>query len=197
MKIRDHGPELKERCKALYLQNIRLGSIVSETGVKQRTLNTWIHRYKWNSLLAATRQTREKIQGRVLSIQPSPETPGSNEARQTLAKAVQKAAGKLAELDPKATLKDLRKYGKALEPLVRSAKIVHGWGSESVGGVVMSEVLGHEQEPQSSIAISADVQQVSCGPDTATGSVQSQPVSAPIPQDTQVTVQQPVASPPN
>lgn len=182
----DNNPDLRERVKRLYFQGIRPEVICGETGVKRGTLRTWINRYGWLRTVNAAKVMLEKRETRVLSIQPAPPSAGSTEARETLAKVIQKAAGKLAEVNPGPNLKELRKVGKALEPLVRSAKIVHGWGSESVGGVVMSEVLGHEQEPQSSIAISADVQQVSCGPDTATGSVQKPAAIESIPQDPQV-----------
>lgn len=184
---RKPDPELRERCKALYLRGLRPTSIAAETGVSTAVIHVWINRHGWKVLRNATELTLDKRQGRVLSIMPAAPSAASNRTRDALAKVIEKHTEALAQVNAKADVKAIRKVGKALEPLVRSAKIVHGWGNDSIAGVVVSELLGHEQERGSSIAIAADVEQVPCGPDTPTGSVPDPIPEADTPQLTQAT----------
>lgn len=181
--------ELRDRCKELYLRGVRPTRIAAETGVSVPVINVWVNRHGWKSLLIDVTRSHDGIARRVLSVQPAAPSAGSSEARDTLARVVQKASTALAGINPKANLKEIRKIGKALEPLVRSAKIIHGWGSEGPGGIVLADLLGHEREP--SVAITAEVQAVSCGQDTPTGSVPTPSTSEATPQLPQVATQQP------
>jgi len=187
-KKANRDPAIKERCKALYFQGVRNAIISAQTGVAEAVIRAWASKGKWHHAVNEAKALVAEQGVRVLSIQPAPASGASNALRDTFANVLQKAASKLAEIDPKKSLKEIRKVGKALEPLVRSGKIVHGWGNESSGGVVVAELLGHERETQSSIAIAADVQQVSCGQDTTTGSVPAACGSEEKPQDTSASV---------
>jgi hypothetical protein len=40
----------------------------------------------------------------------------------------------------------VRDFGEALEPLVRSAKIVHSWGNDVASGLVLTELLSADRE---------------------------------------------------
>ena len=191
---RNHAPELRERVKRLYFQGIRPETICAETGLKRTTLRTWINRYGWLRTVHAARAIVENREVRALAIQPNPPSAGSNLARETLAKVLQTAASKLATVDPKASVKEIRKLGKALEPLVRSGKILHNWGNDAPGGVVIAEVLGHERQ---SPAITVQAEQLSCGPDTTTGSVPPTAPEQATPQLTQPVDNQPSPQAPN
>ncbi len=46
--------------------------------------------------------------------------------------------GALSQIKPRANLKHIMRVGMALEPLVRSAKVVHGWGDEQAQGLIIS-----------------------------------------------------------
>lgn len=68
-------------------------------------------------------------------------------------------ASKLAEVPAKANLKHLRQVGDALEPLARTAKIVHDWGSEQPNALVMVGMFS-DQKPQETIEPAKDIQAV-------------------------------------
>lgn len=43
----------------------------------------------------------------------------------------------LKQIKPRANLKHIMRVGMALEPLVRSAKTIHGWGDEAAQGLII------------------------------------------------------------
>lgn len=81
----------------------------------------------------------------------------------------------LSKVPVKPNLKHITKLGQAMEPLARTAKIVHDWGNDSPSGIVM---MG-----QTSLAEAPD-----CGVDATMGSVPIDASVTQIPQDTQQSV---------
>jgi hypothetical protein len=81
--------------------------------------------------------------------------------------------GALAQVKVKADLKHITRVGQALEPLARTAKIVHGWGDESVSGLI-------------SIGVVEQLQRPGCGVDTPTGSAQELNQNTQAPQLSEV-----------
>jgi hypothetical protein len=152
----DNNPDIRERVKLLYFQGVRPEVICSETGVKRGTLRTWINRYGWLRTVHAAQAMLTKRGERVVSFCPVPESSASQRTRTKLGNALEKVAAKLEEYNPKASLRDIRKVGKALEPLVRSAKIIHGWGNEGPTGLVMAGMLAEDPEPVQAIDIDSE-----------------------------------------
>ena len=83
----------------------------------------------------------------------------SRALKEDVASILASHVSKLKDVPAKANLKHIKQLGDALEPLVRSAKIVHNWGDESSLGLSMTG-LWDEQTPQEAIEVSSDIQQV-------------------------------------
>jgi hypothetical protein len=86
----------------------------------------------------------------------------SRALKEDMASILAEHVSKLKEVKPRANLKHIRQLGEAIEPLVRSAKIVHNWGDETVAGLDMSGIY----EAQGAIDIQATPQQLVSGPET-------------------------------
>lgn len=84
--------------------------------------------------------------------------------RKDAGEILQAHVSKFKEIPAKANLSHIQRVGQALEPLIRSAKIVHDWGNQEATGLVMSGLLTDET-PQESIDVGGTPQRVVGGPD--------------------------------
>ena len=147
-KLNAHPKETKEKCKLLWYQGVRPHLICVETGVKPGTLKTWIKRGGWaravaegqaimvnRGITALTRETTAQLEG------------ASSALREQFANLLAKGAEKLANAPLVESISHVKEFGDALEPLVRSAKIVHGWGSEGQAGLILGDLLSSDQTP--------------------------------------------------
>lgn len=181
--------ETRERCKLLYFQGVKLDMISAATGVKRGTLRTWANRYRWNATVAAGRQILIATGERSLTREATTQLAHtSGKLRASLASVLQKGADALDQVDVKPTTEAVRDLAEALEPLTRSAKIIHSWGSEGPAGIVLAELLGQEQPA---------IEVAACALDTTTGSVPALTEDNSMPQDPEHLDDQAQAQPPN
>lgn len=61
----------------------------------------------------------------------------SDRIKRDMSELLQNHVSALSQIPAKANLKHIQSVGAALEPLVRSAKVVHGWGGETSTGIVV------------------------------------------------------------
>lgn len=81
-------------------------------------------------------RAKTPLEGNINSVALRVATRASELLRGDVENILQSHVGKLKDIPAKANLKHIKAVGDALEPLVRSAKIVHGWGSETEDGLV-------------------------------------------------------------
>jgi len=138
--------QIQERTGAVSSESVRLGLMRRGVIVGVRT-----------ALLTRADQTAKQA----ASYQ-------SQETRTNLSKAVLAQSEAITKIKAKPNLKSIKKFGDAIEPLVRSAERIHGWNSQSVRPLVNLNVLGSVQ--------------LDCGEMATTGSV---PESCGVPETTQ------------
>lgn len=63
----------------------------------------------------------------------------------------------LSQIKPRANLKHIMRVGMALEPLVRSAKVVHGWGDEVAHGLLVMGEMRSADPDNESVNVVTDV----------------------------------------
>ena len=104
----------------------------------------------------------------------------SQETRTNLSKAVLAQSEAITKIKAKPNLKSIKKFGDAIEPLVRSAERIHGWNSQSVRPLVNLNVLG-------SVQLDCGESASACGPEPQPVVDQVEPnttpSSEPTPQD--------------
>ena len=83
----------------------------------------------------------------------------SEALREDLASILAKHTSALGEIKPRANLKHIRAVGDAIEPLARTAKIVHDWGNTDKPGLTMVGLWQEPapQEPQERVLIDQQV----------------------------------------
>lgn len=96
---------------------------------------------------------------RALSVATKVVSQASEVLRSDLASLLQKHVGALSTIPAKPNLKHIKAIGDAIEPLTRSAKIVHDWGSEQPNALILSGRF-NAPTPQEQIAPVIDIQQV-------------------------------------
>ncbi len=74
--------------------------------------------------------------------------------KRSMADILQSHTESLAQIPAKANLDHIQSVGAALEPLVRSAKVVHGWGDEQAQGLIISM---KEADPDVVVDVSSSV----------------------------------------
>lgn len=83
----------------------------------------------------------QNVAGRTCSVTMRIATEASRLLREDAGVILQSHVSKLKEVPAKANLAHIQRVGQALEPLIRSAKIVHDWGNQEATGLVMSGLL--------------------------------------------------------
>ena len=171
---------LRDTAKCLFLQGVRTEVIAVQLSVRPGLIRNWASRYGW--VLAASESRIIKKRVGEMSRQA---TDGAK-LRESFAKTLEIHAAALEQVKGKPSISRIKAVGEALEPLVRSAKIVHSWGSEAPGGLVLGDLLGLERashDISASVTPGITPQELpACGSDTPTDSVpDSDPVTE-IPQ---------------
>lgn len=85
----------------------------------------------------------------------------SEALRNQFANILANHANKLAEIPARANLKHLARVGSAMEPLARTAKLVHDWGSEQPNALVVAGLFS-EPRAQEALPPAQDIQAVVC-----------------------------------
>ncbi len=81
----------------------------------------------------------------------------SEALRSSMADILQSHTTKLSQIPARANLKHIKQIGEAIEPLARTAKIVHGWSDSGAMAIVTAGMFNEQEQ--------------SCGVDGSTGSV--------------------------
>lgn len=183
--------ETKETAKALYLQGFTPAVIAVQLNVKPATINKWREHGQWVRIRDGT---LDKVIARGMTVLTR-ETTGqleraSAKLREQFAGILQKGADALADVAVQPTSQSVREFAEAAEPLIRGAKVVHAWGNEGPSGMVLAELLGHEQDRHSTPVEIAACVEASCVSDTTTGSVPSTEPEQSTPQEEQGTINQ-------
>jgi transposase len=102
----------------------------------------------------ATRQRAERVAEDSLSA-------ASERLRGKLSCELEKTADKLSGIAVRSSLENLKRRAEVLEPLARTAKVVHDWGSEKPGGLVLVGVMKQcdPEAVQPSIEVASEVVQ--------------------------------------
>ena len=92
-------------------------------------------------------------------------TEASEVLKRSMAEILQNHTGALAAVKAKSNLKHITQVGNALEPLVRSAKVVHGWGDSDKAGLVVIGAV-RQSDPDAQPVIDVTTVAESSTPDT-------------------------------
>lgn len=103
--------------------------------------------------LTATRGSEFAIQ-RAVRVATVAVSGASKALKEDMAELLQSHTSALGQIKAKPNLKHILRVGMALEPLVRSAKVVHGWGDEVAHGLlVMGEMRSADPDNESVNAV--------------------------------------------
>lgn len=123
----------------LLAQGMDLEQIAPQVGAKTpNSLRVGLNRKGVNVTAAKVLQN---IAGRTCSVTLRIASQASEILRRDASDILQAHVSKLKEVPAKANLAHIERVGQALEPLIRSAKIVHDWGNQEAQGVVMAGLL--------------------------------------------------------
>lgn len=152
----------------LVTQGVTLEEAAKESGAKNaNVLRVGLIRHGVTATVARSLQpTPERIQ----TITAKIASQASELLRNSLAGTLNKHATALEQVEAKPDLKHITQVGQALEPLARTAKIVHDWGNETKLGLVALGVVEQLDQAQDAIDITP------CGVEAT---IQSVPESAP------------------
>lgn len=106
-------------------------------------------------------QSLELVGDRKANVTMSIVSEASRALRAQFANELAQTASKLSEIPAKADLKSLRQRAEVLEPLARTAKIVHDWGSEQPNALVVAGLFS-EPRAQETLPAATDIQAVVC-----------------------------------
>ena len=137
-----HPEEAKEQVKALFLQGLTPSRIEASTGIKASTVSQWATRKKWVALRDGLTLTIVKPGGKTVLSEPRSRLADlSQSLREQMADILQAQTSKLAKLSSPSTVNGVRAIAATLEPLARTAKLVHDWGSDRPIGIVLAGEL--------------------------------------------------------
>jgi hypothetical protein len=123
-------PVDRKLVEALYMSGLRPCEIGKRMGLRPATIAGWAHRFGW--YLALQKATPLVEYG-----------PGNGHSRASISLRHQfsdelaKTATALGKVPYKSNLRELKKRADVLEPLARTAKIVHDWGNETKPGLII------------------------------------------------------------
>lgn len=127
----------------LYIQGFTPKVIADKTGVKADTVSIRAHRGKWKELAA---RAIEAVKGQVpqaTEVQTATESAlasSSERVRERLARLVERSVAKLEELDIRTPSHALAVNGE-LEPVMRNAKVLYGWGEALAQPAIRIQVV--------------------------------------------------------
>ena len=135
--------KVKDTACSLYAAGRTCRQIGVELGVNPDTVKCWAKRGKWGQVRA---QTYEVTRAEPLRAVARELADLGARTRGNLATAVDNAAAVVANEQP-TTVRQVKELGEAVEPLVRSAKVLHGWADTGdhplvqIGQVNIEQVL--------------------------------------------------------
>jgi len=103
--------------------------------------------------LTATRGSEFAIQ-RAVRVATVAVSGASKALKNDMAGLLQAHTSALGQIKAKPNLKHIMRVGMALEPLVRSAKVVHGWGDEAAQGLIVDV---RQADPDTVVDVAASV----------------------------------------
>jgi len=127
--------------------------------------------------LTATRGSEFAIQ-RAVRVANTVVSEASKALKEEMSGLLATHTSALKQVKPRANLKHIMRVGMALEPLVRSAKVVHGWGDEAAQGLIV-DVRQADPDSANVVAdvastvtpmVTEDTTETNCGPADTTGS---------------------------
>lgn len=123
----------RELVKALVMQGLRQTEIIRQTGVKPKTLSTWINRYGWMNLASKANSIREgAVQGKSNEDRQKSLVSVSDSTRSALAGRITLHAQVLAAQKAPRTSRQVQKEAEAMRPVVQNGKDVFGWADGSI-----------------------------------------------------------------
>ena len=125
--------QLKVTAQALYVSGMSSAQVSAKTGVPAGTVRKWSQRGKWFPLRDSLRQ--DMSQACLVTVGNGLER-ASETMRTRLAGTLAKHVDALDKVPAKSNLKHISAVGAALEPLVRSSKVVFDWGERDALGVI-------------------------------------------------------------
>lgn len=147
----------QDLARSLFYQGTKYAVIAEELGVSAVTIRKWASRGGWSQNLKDSKSIIVTRGLNAIRRETTGQLANASQAlRETLSEVLAQHSAALAKVPAKANLKHLAKVGAAIEPLARTAKIVHDWGSEGPQGVVLMTSL--VQEPQPAVSKPIDVQ---------------------------------------
>lgn len=136
-----HPAETKEQAKALYVQGIPPARVSMLTGVKLGTISQWIKRGEWGELRDGITQ-HLVVSGRKTVLRESSRMADASQAlREKMADILQAQTEALSKIKVRSNIACIREVAETLEPLSRTAKLVHDWGSDRPIGIVLAGEL--------------------------------------------------------
>lgn len=142
---------IKETAKLLFFQGFNYDVISAETGIAKPRLRMWAFRGNWKKGVSQVKQIAVKNGMREVTKETTGQLADASTAlRETFSRTLATTGGlldQIAQKPRKGTLAHIERLGAALEPLVRSAKIVHDWGSGSIQGVILAGELTLDRDP--------------------------------------------------
>lgn len=134
----------------LLAQGMELEEVAPQVGAKTpESLRVGLNR-KGVTVTAA--KVLQSVTGGRCSVTMKIASQASEILRRDAGELLQTHVSKLKEVPARANLKHIQAVGAALEPLIRSAKIVHDWGNQEAVGMVMTGLL----DEQKAIDVAAD-----------------------------------------
>jgi len=153
--------KVKDTACSLYAAGRTCRQIGVELGVNPDTVKCWAKRGKWGQVRA---QTYEVTRAEPLRAVARELADLGARTRGNLATVVDNAAAVVANEQP-TTVRQVKELGEAVEPLVRSAKVLHGWADTGehpliqINQINVEEVLAElaaERQAQGETVIEAE-----------------------------------------
>ncbi len=159
----------------LVTQGVTLAEAAKQSGAKNaNVLGVGLRR---KGVTVTVARGREPIAEASKSITLRLATEAGRILKQDMGELIQTHVGQLKNVEAKPDLAHITKVGMALEPLVRSAKIVHDWGNEQSLGIVALGIVEHLDQAQDAMEVQSSVVP------TTTESVRPEPPLASTPQE--------------
>jgi transposase len=152
----------RETVKLMVMQGVRYPIIAAETGISLQTVKNWACREKWNQPMRTAQLIAEARTVKIVARETTSQLASASQAlREVFASTLAQHADALAKVAVKPNLKHLKRVGEAIEPLARTAKIVHDWGAGSIQGVILAGSLEVDKGDQPrALDVTSAVEQV-------------------------------------
>lgn len=135
-----HPKEIKEKARDLYLQGFRPEAISRNIGIKEKTLQTWIHLGKWRDCRLELTQELQEAGEKPLAFKLQQD---SNCVRKNLSKYLVESSKKLPRISSSSAIFKENQLG--INALTKNAAIVYSWAESTTNvnvHVAMVDGLG-------------------------------------------------------